>query len=440
MVLIVKRSAYEITTFNGSISNIKTSDIGNGTIAFACTAPTTPSGKLYNPANEKKPLSSAKVYTSLFVRHWDSWVPEQKSGLFYGALKRIDGSIKLQDKLQDSGLVNALAGTKLECPVPPFGDAGDYDIGPEGIVFVSKDPELNPALYTKSDLYYVPLKTFTEEKPPPPQIIPTADLQGYTGSPVFSHSGKAVAFKRMRNRQYESDRSRLFIIPDIHNLALLQTFWESGEGGWVLQPDGILWSHDDSELYVTGEKFGRQGVYRVSLSPLLAKELPQQVTTGGTVGSFHNLARGDRRLFITSSSLVDNSSYSILDPKTEDVELISSSSKEGKSFGLAKSQVGEFWFKGANKNNRECHALVMKPSNFDPEKKYPLAFLIHGGPQGAWGDSWSTRWNPAIFAEQGYVAVMPNPTGSTGYGQQFTDDIAKDWGGLPYNDREWIPP
>jgi dipeptidyl aminopeptidase/acylaminoacyl peptidase len=76
----------------------------------------------------------------------------------------------------------------------------------------------------------------------------------------------------------------------------------------------------------------------------------------------------------------------------------------------------------------------MTPSHFDKAKKYPLAFLIHGGPQSAWTDDWSTRWNPAIFAEQGYVVVCPNPTGSTGYGQDFTDAIANNWGGDPYED------
>ena len=77
---------------------------------------------------------------------------------------------------------------------------------------------------------------------------------------------------------------------------------------------------------------------------------------------------------------------------------------------------------------------MMKPSFFKADQKYPLAFLVHGGPQGAWNDQWSTRWNPAVFAEQGYVVVCPNPTGSTGYGQDFTDAIRNEWGGLPYED------
>ncbi|KAI0009742.1 dipeptidyl peptidase [Xylariaceae sp. FL0662B] len=419
---------HEISSFKGLISNVKAKPVGDGTVAFACTAPATASGEMYNPAYEKKPLSSAKVYTHLFVRHWDSYTTNRRSGLFYGTLKKAEGTWSL------GGLVNALAGTELECPVPPFGGSSDYDIGKEGIVFVSKDPQLNPALWTKTDLYYVPLKSFAERKPPLPQVVKTGRLQGYTGTPVFSHDGTKVAFKRMRDRQYESDKWRLMLLPDVSDLSNVQEFYktEDGEGGWDLRPEGVVWSNDDKELYVTAEKGGRQVLFKLPSTPLEARELPEPLTENGAVGDFFNLADGDGRLFLTSTSLIDNSLYSIVDPASKATALVSSSSKEGRSFGLTRNQFDEFWFEGAG--DYKCHALVMKPSDFDPSKRYPLAFLIHGGPQGAWGDSWSTRWNPAIFAEQGYVAVMPNPTGSTGYGQALTDGIAKDWGGRPYND------
>lgn len=380
--------------------------------------------------DEKKPLSTGRVFDNLFVRHWDSYVSKNKKGLFYGALKKEGDTFKLQDP----DLVSALARTGFECPVQPFGDASDYDIGKEGIVFVAKDLDLNPALWTKTDLYYIPLKTFREKEPPFPKIVNTGDLQGYAGAPVFSRDGTKVAFKRMRNRQYESDKPRLLLIPDIKDLGNVQEFYKTddGEGGWDLQPEDIVWSNDDKELYVTAEKNGRQILYKLPSSPLEANELPRPLTKEGSIGDFYNL--GDGRLLVTSTSLVDNSSYSIIDPESKEIGLVSSSSKEGKSFGLTKHQFDEFWFKGAG--DYHCHALVMKPSNFDSNKKYPLAFLIHGGPQGAWSENWSTRWNPAVFAEQGYVAVMPNPTGSTGYGQALTDGIAKDWGGRPYNDCE----
>ncbi|GAP87371.1 putative prolyl oligopeptidase [Rosellinia necatrix] len=430
--LDIGAGAHVIQSFKCSISNLKAKDIGSGIVALALTAPTTSSGDMHDALNEKKPHSTARVYSSLFARHWDTWVSKHRDAVFYGALQKDETSGKYQ--LQGSGFVNALAGTKLECPVPTFGGAADFDIGKKGLVFLSKDPEINPALWTKTDVYYVPLKTFTEEKPPAPQVVKTGQLQGYSGSPTFSHDGNRLAFTRMRHKQYESDKTRLLLIPDIDDLSNVQEFYktDNGDGGWDLRPESIVWSNNDSELYVTAEEKGRQLVFKLPSSPLDATELPQPLTKDGAVGNISNLSSSDNRLFLTSSSLVDNSSYTILDPDSKDRLLVSSASKEGKTLGLSRSQFDEFWFEGDG--DYQGHALVVKPSNFDPTKKYPLAFLIHGGPQGAWGDSWSTRWNPAIFAEQGYVAVMPNPTGSTGYGQQYVDDIALNWGGRPYND------
>jgi pre-mRNA-splicing helicase BRR2 len=139
------------------------------------------------------------------------------------------------------------------------------------------------------------------------------------------------------------------------------------------------------------------------------------------------------KLLVSSSSLVDNSIWSIIDPShPEEVQLVSSNGRNGSAFGLSPAQVDEIWFRGAE--GHPVHAWVVKPSHFKPGEKYPLAYLIHGGPQGAWNDQWSTRWNPAIYAEQGYVVIAPNPTGSTGYGQHFTDAIRGQWGGRPYED------
>ncbi|KAI0189020.1 prolyl oligopeptidase [Astrocystis sublimbata] len=422
-----------LESFKCSISNLKAKYVGNGDIALAFTAPTTASGDMHDALNEKKPLSTARVYSSLFVRHWDSYVSKQTDAVFYGAVQKNEKSGKYE--LQGSGFVNALAGTKLECPVPSFGGASDFDIGKRGLVFLSKDPSINPAMWTKTDVYFVPLETFTEEEPPKPQMVKTGELQGYSASPTFSRDGNKLAFTRMRHNQYESDKTRLMLIPNIRDLSNVQEFYktEDGKGGWDLRPDSIAWSKDDTELYVTAEEKGRNLLFKLPSSPLEAKELPQPLTHEGFVTSFQSLSSGDGRLLVTSTSLTENSLYSILDPgSSEDKVLLSSASKEGRRLGLSRSQFQEFWFKGAG--DYQSHALVMTPSDFDPKKKYPLAFLIHGGPQGAWGDSWSTRWNPAIFAEQGYVAVMPNPTGSTGYGQQYVDDIALDWGGRPYND------
>jgi dipeptidyl aminopeptidase/acylaminoacyl peptidase len=423
-------SPQEVHEFGGSIANIKLKKLSDDEVAFACSAITTPRGTIYSPFDEKKSFSSAKTYSSLFVRHWDTWMDENQNSIWYGLLKKTDGKYSLQDP----GLTNLLAGTSLVCPVPPFGGTGDFDLSHSGIVFVARDPELSPAEYTKTDLYYVALKSFAEKDPPPPKMVKTGTLLGYSVSPAFSKDGKKVAFARMKNRQYESDKPRLLLIPDITDLSNVQEFYETedGDGSWDARPEWILWSNDGKELYVSAEKNAKAVLWKLPSNPAEAKHLPEAVFSEGSVLEAKSLGDKDSRLFISSTSLVESSCYSILDLSENSVHVVSSTTKNGKSLGLSRSQCDEIWFKGAE--GYDVHALVMKPSTFDPSKKYPLAFLVHGGPQAAWLDNWSTRWNPAVFAEQGYVAVMPNPTGSTGYGTAHTDGIQNEWGGRPYID------
>lgn len=383
---------------------------------------------MYSPAAEPKSYTSAKIYTSLFARHWDSWNTENRNSLWYGQLDKVDGKWTLAN----SELTNLLAGTRLHSPVPPFGGTGDFDISSTGIVFVAKDPDLNPARTTKTDLYFVPLHSYLD-KPTFPQIVKTGTLRGYSLSPVFSSDGKRVAFLRMKSQQYEADKTRLLLIPDVTDLSNVQEFYatEDGKGGWDYKPDWLIWSHDDKELYVAAEKHARVVLWKLPSSPLEAKSLPTPICDHETVAEARVLGKGPS-LFLTTRSRVESSNYAILDPASTFTTIISSGSRQGKNFGLNKSQCQELWYKGSK--GYPIHALVTLPSTFDSSKKYPLAFFIHGGPQGAWGEDWSTRWNPAVFAEQGYVVVSPNPTGSTGYGQDHTDAIQNNWGGDPYID------
>lgn len=365
-----------IATFNGSVGNLKVTHLDSNTIALVLTGLATPSGELYNSENVEKPLSTGKVYTKLFVRHWDNYVTENTSAIWYTTLKKSQGA----RSMVVAPLRNALAGhsVSLESPVPPFGGKGDFDVSKNGIVFVAKDPKLNDATTTKSNLYYIPLKTFTETRAPSPQLIKTGNLKGYSGSPVFSPDAKSIAFTRMQSQQYESDKPRLLLLPDITDLSNVQEFYETsdGEGRWDLKPEDITWSEDGEELYVTAEENGRGKLFKLPASPRRARDLPVAITTSGAVESIKVLP--SNRLLVSSSSLVDNSIWSVLNPaKPSEKTTISSSFKGGKSFGISQDQVDEFWYTGAE--DQEIHAWLIKPSNFDRKKKYPLAYLIHGG-------------------------------------------------------------
>ncbi|CAK7266550.1 hypothetical protein SEPCBS57363_002146 [Sporothrix epigloea] len=489
----------EVATFNHSLSNFKILKLENGSIAFALTGQVSPSGDPvtaeYTESKAKETHSSGRVYTKLFVRHWDAYVTEAKSTIFYGLLEvHRDSNSDLETLTLSGGQIfNLLKDTGLESPVPPFGGTSDFALSPHGLAFVARDPNHNDALTTITNLYYLPLRSYGAELAPRarPLLVTTGRLQGYSACPVFSPDGKKLAFTRMKSAQYESDKPRLLLLPDIgafvstyntmEKLSDVTEFYatDDGEGGWDARPDSILWSKDGSELFVTAELKGRNALFRLPSSPEAASSFgtPHIVTGGcetlsternkstsrgeetgagafgqlqghGSVVDVRLLGQGHTKLFVTMTSLIDNSLYTIVDPgflpnllgssetKRFTMDMVSSQSRNGLSFGLSRSQLGEIWFKGAG--DYDVHALVIRPSSFDAEenrgKKYPLALLIHGGPQGAWTDSWSTRWNPAVFAEQGYVVVTPNPTGSTSYGMALQDGIQNEWGGRPYQD------
>ncbi|KAI9852413.1 MAG: hypothetical protein M1838_000731 [Thelocarpon superellum] len=432
---------YEVHRFNGPVSNLKVRRLEHGTIAVAVTGQITPRGLLLNPKRRWTSHSTGKVYDSLFVRHWDSYVTRYKSTIWYGALKMtfVNNNLAsdgLRCSLASRGFSNAIADRELESPIPPFGGTDHFDIGPRGIVFIAKDPSVNQALHTTSSAYFVPLHSFTERPAPRPQIIPTDGLCGASTSPAFSPLGASITFLRMMDPKYESDLNHVVMVPDVECLSRVQVQRirdVSAEGLPNLSPSSVTWSHGGT-LLLTVEYHGRVRLFMAPTDFACAGFKFEPVESlPGSISSVQPLSTRTSELLISSTSFLDNSRWSIYDPTSTAREwTVSSNTMHGKLLGLHPGQVSHLWFRGAD--DRRVHAWVMVPSEFDPRNRYPLAYLVHGGPQGAWTDSWSTRWNPAIFAEQGYVVVMPNPTGSTGYGQDFVDAIQDQWGGRPYED------
>jgi len=423
---------YVAATVLGPISNLKLKAVADGKLAVAVTGKAKPDGELYNPESEPKKHTSGLVYDSLMVRHWDKYVTRNKNTIWTGILYKLEGKYSLSD------LTNPLKGTGLESPIAPFGGLDHFDVSSTGIVFVAKDPTLDPALNTKCNFYFVPLGTFSvSSHSGRPQKVEIEGFEGACSSPVFSPDGQAAAFLQMKQNGYESDKTRVFLVPDLSKLSAVTEVLKSndGKGAWDRSPGTVTFSGDGKSLYVQAEDKGRGLLYKLDIpaTPADQASIPEPLTENGYISNVRPLSASSTDLFISKTDLIDNSVYEILDPANpSETRLVSSNSRNGSSFGLSKDQISDIWFQGSG--DYKVHAWVIKPSNFSSDKKYPLAYLIHGGPQGAWGDQWSTRWNPAVFAEQGYVVITPNPTGSTGYGQAFTDAITKSWGGLPYED------
>ena len=432
--------SYVAGVVKAPISDVKLKILDDERVAIAVVGQAAPNGSVYNKEDEPKKQSSAMLYDSVIVRHWDTYVTPNKNAIFHGILQRKKPHItEAKGRYALGGLTNVLKDSRLESPIPPFGGSDHFDLSAKGVGFVARDSDLPAAFNTKSNFYYVGI----EEAPSgliykSPIKFQIEDLVGASSSPMLEPNGEGAAFLQMKQNGYESDKNRIVLVADVTKSDSAFEIIKSndGKGLWDRSPGSVSWSNDGKTLFLTAEDQGKTRLFKVDIptNPRDMNVLPDPVAHSGSISDVRPLGEESSSMFLSSNSLVDNSVYSVLDLKVStEAKVINSNSRNGSLFGLSQDQVSDIWFEGA-REGQSVHAWVVKPSNFSPEKTYPLAYLIHGGPQGSWEDSWSTRWNPAVFAEQGYVVITPNPTGSTGYGQAFTDAIATEWGGLPYND------
>ena len=431
--------SYVAATVPAPISEIKVKVLNGDKVAVALVAKAKSDGSLYRPGEEVKPRSSAKLYDHVMVRHWDEYVTPNRNAIWHGILTRDKPHITEKNGRYTLGaLTNVLKDSGLESPIPTFGGLDNFDLGSRGVCFVAKDPVLNAAFNTKSSFYFVAIEDSPDGlKYSAPAKSEAKGIEGASTSPAFSPDGKSAAYLQMRINGYESDKNRLIMLDLAHPDEAIEPMHGNDSAGlWDRSPGSVTWGSDARTLYMTAEEEGKVKLFKLDLpgEPRNLDRVPEALTDSGYVSDVRVLGSNSSKLFLSGTSLIDNSLYTILEPDqdTSQPQVVSSNSRNGSFFGLSQDQVSDIWFEGGG--DYKVHAWVIKPSNFSSEKSYPLAYLIHGGPQGSWEDSWSTRWNPAVFAEQGYVVITPNPTGSTGYGQDFTDGITHQWGGRPYQD------
>lgn len=349
---------------------------------------------------EKTSKVRARIYTQLLYRHWTRWQAARRSHLMVAPA--------------GGGAVKDL--TPGSRDVPPFslGGGDEYAISPDGnevCYSVNTDPQ--PAASTNSDLFVVPIGGGEARRI-------TANLAADSG-PQYSPDGRYLAYRAQTRPGYESDRWRLVVMDRTNGRPNVLT---EALDRWV---QSFAWTPDSKRLVFVVEDRGRTSVQMIPV-------------TGGS-----------SRVLITGSSHIDDVEFTgdgktmvySENSGTRPVELFRVSSIGGAPVAMthvndeliaryAVSPLEEFWVEGAEKTR--VHSFMIKPPGFSLTRKYPVLFFIHGGPQGAWGESWSYRWNPQVFANAGYLVVMPNPRGSTGYGERFTDEINGDWGGRPYDD------
>ncbi|KAF8636022.1 hypothetical protein AX15_000182 [Amanita polypyramis BW_CC] len=393
-------------------------------------------------AKWEKRGNTAYVYDTTYVRHWDTWVGKKRPALFSVRLFRDpDRKWVYGDEYH-----SPLKGTGHYCPVEPFGGTDDFDISDTSIVYTTKDPKLPDAWHTKQNVYIVDIAG----KRPPREL--TSGKQGAIHSPVFNPQGVKVAWLELDEDGYESDRAKI-VIYDLES-DVRYTLTQK----WDRSPDSLAFSKEGNFIYFTAGDKAKIKIWALPIPPTPDQSttnpyLPPKYTTPVALTHRHaasalqTLFTG-RLLFTQSSFTSPNDVFIIHDLKRFEAEVLQNDEAvtfsgeihqvtrftENALKGKHLSKGEEFWFKGAN--DHDVQGWLLKPEgwNDSDRKKWPIVLLIHGGPQGAWEDQWSTRWNPNVFAQQGYFVVAINPTGSTTFGQEFTDAIAEDWGGKPFVD------
>lgn len=351
--------------------------------------------------DEEKSKSKVKalMFTRLLYRHWTGYSEGKRSHLFVASA--------------EGGVPRDLTPGDYDAPPFSLGGPDGYAFSPDGQeICFSSNHEPVGATSTNNDLFIIPMSGGT-----PKQITSN---KASDSSPQYSPDGKWIAYLAQVRPGYESDRFRLMLYE--RATSKITNLTESFDG-WV---GTFAWGPESAGLAFVAEDKGEQPIYSVGLKD----------------GKIELVIRGHYDdLAITQHSETLATGMSVEYPN----EIYVIACGHGKCGAVALTHMNDavfaqvhtsplesFWFTGAE--NKKVQGFLVKPPDFDAAKKYPVKFIIHGGPQGAWGDSWSFRWNPQLFAASGYVVVMINPRGSTGYGQKFIDDINGDWGGRVYQD------
>ena len=249
----------------------------------------------------------------------------------------------------------------------------------------------------------------------------TADSKGWDGNPVYSPDGRSIAYLSQERSGFEADRFRLMLYDRQAGRAReLTTGLDRSIGTFV-------WSPDSKTVLATLDDQGYEPIVAVDAATGAVRRLVEKVTAGGL-----SLTRDGRTIVFSSQSEVMPAEVFSVSADGSGLKQLTETNRD-----LLASRTlvpaEDMW--STHADGTKIHSFLVKPAGFDPSRKYPLLVLVHGGPQSAWGHAFSYRWNPQIFANAGpYVVLMPNPRGSSGFGQKFTDAVTGDWGGKPYED------
>jgi dipeptidyl aminopeptidase/acylaminoacyl peptidase len=393
----------KITAVPGGFSGFKVAPTGDRLLVWADRKPGAPS---LEPAMVKKDANagSGRTYDQMFVRHWDTWANGDRSQLFVLPLSPTgaDGN--------GVAIGGALVG---DTPSKPFGGGEELAWSADGktVYFALREAGRTEPLSTNLDIFAAP----ADGSAAPVNLTPDDD--GTDTLPTVSPDGKWLAYVSMKRPGYEADR----LVLKLRDLATGET--RALTEGWDRSVGSIAWAPDSRKIYVTAEDTQEVPIFAIDLKT----GKPTRLTDKGNVTAVVPTAKG---LVFSMNSLLGPDDFYRLPTKTGTERLTSVNA--AKFAGIDLPTVERFSFTGAN--NDIVWGYTVKPASLKDGEKAPVAFIVHGGPQGSSNNSWSWRWNPAVFAGAGYAVVAVDFHGSTGYGQSFTDAIRNNWGGWPLED------
>ena len=346
--------------------------------------------------------ATGQVYDRMFVRHWDAWNDGTQNHLF---VINADGS---------GEPVHVTRGFDGDTPSKPFGDESEFTFAPDGesVVFSAREAGESEPWSTNFDLYQVAVAQ-------PGQLTNlTDDNDAWDTGPVFSPDGRTMAWRAMARPGFEADKYGIFL-RDMETGRIRQI-----AANWDRSADTLQWSRDGRTLYTTAGDVGQTRIFAIDVTS--GSVVP--ITGEGHVSAFQQTPSG---FVFAQDTLTRPSELFVKTFRGREMPRRITNvnpSLDNETFG----EPEQFSFAGWN--GETVHGYVIKPAGYVEGRQYPVAFLIHGGPQGSFGNSWSYRWNPSTYAGAGYAVVMIDFHGSTGYGQAFTDSISQHWGDRPLED------